>query len=92
MKFQVLMQAGTMLGQGRVSVGAGAAELSEVVLATGDSSEVEDLRVAGVSAGELSLAGGGGGTTWDWVTAWLVVKTEVWVAVTGQMVVLIATT
>jgi hypothetical protein len=82
-----------MLGQGRVSVGA--AGLSEVVLATGDSLEVEDSGAAGVSAEEGTSpaeVAPTGGTPWVWVTAWLVVKTEVSVAVTGQMVVLIATT
>lgn len=81
-----------MLGHGRVEVGT--AGLSEVVLAIGDSSEVEDSVGGWLSAGGASPAEvvSAGGVTPVWVTAWLVVKTEVSVAVTGQIVVLIATT
>lgn len=49
-----------------------------------EDSEATEL----VFSGEDSLVAlEGTGTACVWVTAWLVVKTEVWVSVTGQMVV-----
>lgn len=84
-----------MLGYDRVSVAVEAEVRVEVVpLMTVTVAEVAEPEAAGVlpsgEDSEVELATAGTDTVWE--TAWLVVKTEVWVSVTGQMVVETATT